>query len=105
MLQRQLALTPWKTVSGYDITAVVTVTDNTLQYRHHRPHHGDNLEGARQRTLNTNIDPTGTITPSGSGGPRVPPPLASLRFGLARFHHPPGSSLTDVERRLQRRPT
>ncbi|MDQ2773147.1 MAG: translocation/assembly module TamB domain-containing protein, partial [Bacteroidota bacterium] len=65
MLQRQLALDTMKTATGYDITAVVTVTDKTPVTVIIDPISGDYLKVRANGTLNTNIDPTGTITLSG----------------------------------------
>lgn len=95
MLQRQLALDTVKTASGYDITAVVTVTDETPVTIIIDPISGDNLEVRANGTLNTNIDPTGTITLSGrlevaSGAYHLSLyDLASRDFSIR-----PGSSLT-----------
>ncbi|OGX88005.1 translocation/assembly module TamB domain-containing protein [Hymenobacter glacialis] len=95
MLQRQLALDTVKTASGYDITAVVTVTDQTPVTVIIDPISGDNLEVRANGTLNTNIDPTGTITLSGrlevaSGAYHLSLyDLASRDFSIR-----PGSSLT-----------
>jgi translocation and assembly module TamB len=66
MLARRLALDTLKmTASGYDITAVVTVTDKTPFTIIIDPVSGDNLRVRANGTLNTNIDPAGTITLSG----------------------------------------
>ena len=65
MLQRQLALDTLKTATGYDVTAVVTVTDKTPVTVVIDPISGDYLKVRANGTLNTNIDPTGTITLSG----------------------------------------
>ena len=66
MLQRQLALNTLRTASGYDITAVVTVTDKTPFTIVIDPVSGDNLRVRANGTLNTNIDPVGNITLSGT---------------------------------------
>jgi hypothetical protein len=66
MLARQLALDTVKVGAvGYDITAVVTVTDKTPFTIVIDPASGDNLKVRANGTLNTNIDPTGNITLSG----------------------------------------
>ncbi|GAA3975579.1 translocation/assembly module TamB domain-containing protein [Hymenobacter antarcticus] len=95
MLQRQLALDTAKTATGYDVTAVVTVTDKTPFTVVIDPISGDNLKVRANGTLNTNIDPTGTITLSGrlevaSGSYHLSLyDLASRDFAIR-----PGSSLT-----------
>ena len=53
------------TAAGYDVTAVVTVTDKTPFTIVIDPASGDNLRVRANGTLNTNIDPAGTITLSG----------------------------------------
>ena len=53
------------TAAGYDVTAVVTVTDQTPFTIIIDPASGDNLRVRANGTLNTNIDPSGTITLSG----------------------------------------
>ena len=65
MLQRQLALDTLRTASGYDVTAVVTVTDKTPFTIVIDPVSGDNLRVRANGTLNTNIDPVGNIALSG----------------------------------------
>ena len=65
MLSRKLALDTAKTATGYDITAVVTVTDKTPFTVVIDPISGDNLKVRANGTLNTNVDPTGNITLSG----------------------------------------
>ncbi|MET4075155.1 translocation/assembly module TamB domain-containing protein [Hymenobacter sp. UYCo722] len=65
MLQRQLALDTLRTATGYDVTAVVTVTDKTPFTIIIDPVSGDNLRVRANGTLNTNIDPVGNITLSG----------------------------------------
>ena len=95
MLQRQLALDTLKTATGYDVTAVVTVTDKTPVTVVIDPISGDYLKVRANGTLNTNIDPTGTITLSGrlevaSGSYHLSLyDLASRDFSIR-----PGSSLT-----------
>ncbi|GAB3588680.1 translocation/assembly module TamB domain-containing protein [Hymenobacter daeguensis] len=66
MLSRQLALDTVRTASGYDITAVVTVNDKVPFTVIIDPVSGDNLRVRANGTLNTNIDPTGNITLSGT---------------------------------------
>ena len=95
MLQRQLALDTMKTATGYDITAVVTVTDKTPFIVVIDPISGDNLKVRANGTLNTNIDPTGTITLSG----RLEVARGSYHLSLYNlasrdFIIRPGSSLT-----------
>ena len=66
MLARKLAAdTLHMTAAGYDVTAVVTVTDKTPFTIVIDPVSGDKLLVRANGTLNTNIDPTGNITLSG----------------------------------------
>ena len=66
MLARKLALDTVKlAASGYDVTAVVTITDRTPFTIVIDPVSGDNLKVRAAGTLNTNIAPDGTITLSG----------------------------------------
>ncbi len=67
MLARRLAAgdTLRMAAAGYDVTAVVTVTDKTPFTIVIDPVSGDNLRVRANGTLNTNIDPTGNITLSG----------------------------------------
>ncbi len=67
MLARRLAAADSLriTTAGYDVTAVVTVTDQTPFTIVIDPVSGDNLRVRANGTLNTNIDPTGRITLSG----------------------------------------
>ena len=66
MLARKLALDTAKVAAtGYDITAVVTITDRTPFTLVIDPASGDNLRVRAAGTLNTNIAPDGTITLSG----------------------------------------
>ncbi len=67
MLARRLAAgdTLRMAAAGYDVTAVVTVTDKTSFTIVIDPVSGDNLRVRANGTLNTNIDPTGNITLSG----------------------------------------
>ena len=66
MLARKLALDTVKVAAtGYDITAVVTITDRTPFTIVIDPASGDNLRVRAAGTLNTNISPDGTITLSG----------------------------------------
>ncbi|WP_201986645.1 translocation/assembly module TamB domain-containing protein [Hymenobacter rubidus] len=66
MLSRKLPLDTMKvSATGYDITAVVTVTNRTPFTIVIDPASGDNLRVRADGTLNTNIAPDGTITLSG----------------------------------------
>ncbi|WP_210513969.1 translocation/assembly module TamB domain-containing protein [Hymenobacter terricola] len=66
MLARKVAVDTVKTAAtGYDITAVVTITDRTPFTIVIDPVSGDNLRVRAAGTLNTNIAPDGTITLSG----------------------------------------
>ena len=66
MLSRKLAVDTVKlAASGYDVTAVVTITDRTPFTIIIDPVSGDNLKVRAAGTLNTNIAPDGTITLSG----------------------------------------
>jgi hypothetical protein len=66
MLARNVAVDTVKVAaSGYDITAVVTITDRTPFTLVIDPASGDNLRVRAAGTLNTNIAPDGTITLSG----------------------------------------
>jgi translocation and assembly module TamB len=65
MLARQLALDSAKTAAGYDITARITVRDNTPFTLVIDPISGDNLKVRAEGTLNTAIDPAGTISLTG----------------------------------------
>ncbi|GAB2852421.1 translocation/assembly module TamB domain-containing protein [Hymenobacter ruber] len=67
MLSRKLAAgdTVKMAASGYDVTAVVTITDRTPFTIVIDPVSGDNLKVRAAGTLNTNIAPDGTITLSG----------------------------------------
>ncbi|QNH62469.1 translocation/assembly module TamB domain-containing protein [Hymenobacter sediminicola] len=65
MLARQVALDSAKTAAGFDITARVTVNDNTPFTLVIDPISGDNLKVRAAGTLNTAIDPAGTITLTG----------------------------------------
>ncbi|MBF9239245.1 translocation/assembly module TamB domain-containing protein [Hymenobacter sp. BT683] len=66
MLARNLAVDTVKVAAtGYDITAVVTVTPRTPFTIVIDPASGDNLRVRADGTLNTNIAPDGTITLSG----------------------------------------
>ena len=66
MLARKLALDTVKlAATGYDITAVVTITDRTPFTIVIDPVSGDNLRVRAAGTLNTNVAPDGTITLSG----------------------------------------
>ncbi|MDB5271288.1 MAG: hypothetical protein JWP58_4328, partial [Hymenobacter sp.] len=67
MLARKLAAgdTLKMAASGYDVTAVVTITDRTPFTIVIDPVSGDNLKVRAAGTLNTNIAPDGTITLSG----------------------------------------
>ena len=66
LLARKLALdTVRVAATGYDITAVVTVTRRTPFTIVIDPASGDNLRVRADGTLNTNIAPDGTITLSG----------------------------------------
>ncbi|MEL5996253.1 translocation/assembly module TamB domain-containing protein [Hymenobacter segetis] len=67
MLSRKLAAgdTLKMAASGYDVTAVVTITDRTPFTIVIDPVSGDNLKVRAAGTLNTNIAPDGTITLSG----------------------------------------
>ncbi|TGE21339.1 hypothetical protein E5K00_13700 [Hymenobacter aquaticus] len=64
-LARQAAQDTVKTASGYDITATVTVNDNTPFTIIIDQASGDNLQVRASGTLRTAIDPSGTITLSG----------------------------------------
>ena len=95
MLTRQVAVDTTVTAVGYDISAVVTVTDQTAFKLIVDPLSGDNLQVRTNGTLNAGIDPTGNITLSGrlevaSGVYQLSLyDLASREFTLR-----PGSSLT-----------
>ncbi|MBF9223850.1 translocation/assembly module TamB domain-containing protein [Hymenobacter ruricola] len=66
MLARKVGVDTTKvTATGYDITAVVTITDRTPFTIVIDPASGDNLRVRAAGTLNTNIAPDGTITLSG----------------------------------------
>ena len=66
MLARKVALDTVKVAAtGYDITAVVTITDRTPFTIVIDPASGDNLRVRAAGTLNTNIAPDGTISLSG----------------------------------------
>jgi translocation and assembly module TamB len=67
MLARKLAAgdTLRMAAAGYDVTAVITVTDKTPFTLVIDPVSGDNLRVRANGTLNTSIDPTGNITLSG----------------------------------------
>ncbi|WP_190925492.1 translocation/assembly module TamB domain-containing protein [Hymenobacter armeniacus] len=66
MLARKVALDTTKVnATGYDITAVVTITNRTPFTIVIDPASGDNLKVRAAGTLNTNIAPDGTITLSG----------------------------------------
>ena len=66
LLARKVALDTVKLAAkGYDITAVVTITDRTPFTIVIDPASGDNLRVRAAGTLNTNIAPDGTITLSG----------------------------------------
>ncbi|GAB3288716.1 translocation/assembly module TamB domain-containing protein [Hymenobacter humi] len=66
MLARNLALDTVKVdATGYDVTAVVTVTSRTPFTIVIDPASGDNLRVRADGTLNTNIAPDGTITLTG----------------------------------------
>ncbi|UOQ98728.1 translocation/assembly module TamB domain-containing protein [Hymenobacter sp. 5317J-9] len=66
MLARKVALDTTKVnATGYDITAVVTITNRTPFTIVIDPVSGDNLKVRAAGTLNTNIAPDGTITLSG----------------------------------------
>ncbi|WP_088463800.1 translocation/assembly module TamB domain-containing protein [Hymenobacter amundsenii] len=66
LLQRQLAKQDSaKTAAGYDITATITVTDDTPFTIIIDEASGDNLKVRANGTLNTAIDPVGNITLSG----------------------------------------
>ena len=66
MLARKLALDTLKmAATGYDVTAVVTITNRTPFTIVIDPASGDNLRVRAAGTLNTNIAPDGTITLSG----------------------------------------
>lgn len=66
MLARKVALDTVKVAAtGYDITAVVTITARTPFTLVIDPVSGDNLRVRAAGTLNTNIAPDGTITLSG----------------------------------------
>ena len=66
MLARRLALDTVKLAAkGYDVTAVVTITDRTPFTIIIDPASGDNLRVRAAGTLNTNIAPDGNITLSG----------------------------------------
>jgi hypothetical protein len=65
LLARQLALDSAQTAAGYDITARITVRDNTPFTLVIDPISGDNLKVRAEGTLNTAIDPTGTISLTG----------------------------------------
>ena len=66
MLARKVALDTVKVgAKGYDVTAVVTITDRTPFTIVIDPASGDNLRVRAAGTLNTNIAPDGTITLSG----------------------------------------
>ncbi|AHJ99661.1 translocation/assembly module TamB domain-containing protein [Hymenobacter swuensis] len=95
MLTRQLALDTAQTAAGYDIQAVVTVTDNTPFTIVIDEASGDNLKVQANGTLNTAIDPAGNITLTGrldvtQGKYQMSLyDLASREFDIA-----PGSSIT-----------
>jgi translocation and assembly module TamB len=95
MLARQLALDTVQTAGSYDIQAVVTVTDNTPFTIVVDEASGDNLKVQANGTLNTAIDPAGTITLTGrldvtKGKYQMSLyDLASREFDIA-----PGSSIT-----------
>ncbi|MBJ6108451.1 translocation/assembly module TamB domain-containing protein [Hymenobacter sp. BT523] len=66
MLARKVALDTTKVnATGYDITAVVTITNRTPFTIVIDPASGDNLKVRAAGTLNTNIAPDGTISLSG----------------------------------------
>ena len=66
MLARRLKMDTTKVAAtGYDVTAVVTITDRTPFTIVIDPASGDNLKVRAAGTLNTNIAPDGTITLSG----------------------------------------
>ncbi len=66
MLARKVAVDTAKlAATGYDVTAVVTITDRTPFTIVIDPVSGDNLRVRAAGTLNTNIAPDGTITLSG----------------------------------------
>jgi translocation and assembly module TamB len=65
MLARKVALDTAQTAAGYDIKARVTVTDKTPFTIIIDPISGDNLQVRANGTLNTAIDPAGTITLTG----------------------------------------
>jgi hypothetical protein len=94
MLARKVALDSAQTASGFDITARVTVTDDTPFTIIIDPISGDNLQVRAKGTLNTAIDPSGTITLTGrldvaSGSYNLSLyDLASRKFDIG-----PGSSI------------
>ncbi|GAC1367827.1 MAG: translocation/assembly module TamB domain-containing protein [Hymenobacter sp.] len=66
LLARKVALDTVKVAAtGYDLTAVVTITDRTPFTIVIDPASGDNLRVRAAGTLNTNLAPDGTITLSG----------------------------------------
>ncbi len=66
LLARKMAVDTVKVAAkGYDVTAVVTITDRTPFTLVIDPASGDNLRVRAGGTLNTNIAPDGTITLSG----------------------------------------
>ncbi|UOR04586.1 translocation/assembly module TamB [Hymenobacter aerilatus] len=65
MLARQVKVDSVKTASGFDIAATITITDETPFTLIIDPISGDNLRVRASGTLNTAIDPAGTITLSG----------------------------------------
>ncbi|WP_460622658.1 translocation/assembly module TamB domain-containing protein [Hymenobacter tenuis] len=95
MLARQLALDTLQTTSGYDVQALVTVTDKTPFTIVIDEASGDNLRVQANGTLNTAIDATGAITLTGrldvtDGKYQMSLyDLASREFDIA-----PGSSIT-----------
>ncbi|UPL48910.1 translocation/assembly module TamB domain-containing protein [Hymenobacter sublimis] len=95
MLTRQVAIDSAETAAGYDIQALVTVTDNTPFTIVVDEASGDNLRVQANGTLNTAIDPTGNITLTGrldvtQGKYQMSLyDLASREFDIAR-----GSSIT-----------
>ncbi|MBW3129145.1 translocation/assembly module TamB domain-containing protein [Hymenobacter profundi] len=66
MLARQVQVDSAQTAAGFDIAATITINDDTPFTIIIDPITGDNLRVQASGTLNTAIDPAGTITLSGA---------------------------------------
>ncbi|WP_139925255.1 translocation/assembly module TamB domain-containing protein [Hymenobacter sp. DG01] len=95
MLAEQVAVDSAETTAGYDIQAIVTVTDNTPFTIVVDEASGDNLRVQANGTLNTAIDATGNITLTGRLDVAKGKYQMSLYDLAAReFDIAPGSSIT-----------